>query len=737
MEKVSGTITRVVFNNPDNHYSVIALDTEFGSLVANGTMYAINEGESVTLEGDFQEHPKYGKQFKFTSFFVEQPTDLYAVQRLLESRLIDGVGEVKAVEIIKMFGDETIDVIEKRPHELTMVRGIGLSTAMRIHESYMQTESERATVMVLTKYGITTALAIKLHNKYSSNAISIVEMNPYQLISDVEGIGFSRADEIAAKVGVDPVSPMRVWAALTHAAKAYSQAGHCYCIDTFLVNNAVALTRNEISRKAIEEQLALMIESGEFTAENGWDGRRVYLPYYYYCEQLAANKISQLAKRKSDLVLDIHEMINMYEKADNITLEAKQREAIAISVSHKVSIITGGPGTGKTTIIKGIIFVLKLLGATFILGAPTGRAAKKIHQSTGNDAKTIHRMLEYEYSAIDGGDEGLSFKRCASNPLEQSTVIIDEASMLDASIFAHLMSAIDTKITSLVIVGDKDQLPSIGAGNVLGDLISSGCLPVVYLDRVYRQSEESMIIENAHRINNGEMPSIKRDGDFVFVEAKAAADISKAMGTFLSAKDTALYETIDWDATQVISPIKRGEAGTAALNQKIQLILNPPSDGKNEMELFSTVFREGDKIMQTKNNYSIEWEDTTTKIKGSGIFNGEIGTIEYIDNENALCVVLFDERRVEISRADMNTITHAYAITVHKSQGSEFETVVLALMPTIPSFMTRNLLYTAVTRAKERVVIIGDPYTLKGMVSNNSSMKRMSALNEKISALGD
>ena len=739
MERISGTINRIIYQNPGNHYTVLDIDVDGGIISATGVIVSAGVGERITAVGEWYDHPNYGEQFKIQELIIEAPTDLQSVKSYLCSGMISGIGEKKAEDLLRHFGADVLRVIEEEPLRLTQVRGFGQKTALSIHESYMEQFEERNVVMAMTKYGITTNTALRLYKQYGGNAVAVLEKNPYQLIEDVYGIGFQKADAIASQIGIEGDSPLRIGAAVRYYLTLYVQKGYTYVPEKLLIQGvAQGLS---LSPEAVEEVLASLENSGRVVLEEnyGEGERRCYLPFLYDCERNCAQRLSQLAGAPPQArETDVLSLLEKYEGYTGVALDEIQKKAVLAAVTNRIMLLTGGPGTGKTTTIKAIIHVLSLMGRKFTLAAPTGRASKRMSEACGSEAKTIHRLLEYGYSAFSSDsvydENGMSFGRNEDNPIEEDAIIIDEMSMVDVALMSHLLSAVDCENSSLILVGDADQLPSVGPGCVLHDLIESGVVEVVQLKRIFRQADESLIVANAHRINEGLMPQLAQDReDFLFFHRVTQQKISALILQIVSGNHYGALDLMKSDRLQVISPFKKGEAGVINLNLKLQALVNPPDKHKSETPIPCYTLREGDKVMQTKNDYAAKWQNVTTFAAGEGVFNGDMGVVQVIDRDRKSVRVLFEgERVVSYSFSELDCLTLAYAITIHKSQGSEFDTVMIPVVGGNPEFLSRNLIYTALTRAKKQAILIGEPRVLQMMIHNNHTQKRLSGLKERL-----
>ena len=713
METIEAFADETVFRNDENGYTVLVIKAGRSRVSAVGIMPPISIGEKLRITGEWTEHPVYGRQIKVQSLEIEKPTTLSGIEKYLSSGMIRGVGPATAKLLIRAFGEKTLDVLYSEPDKLLDVPGIGEKRARMIQESYAEQAQQREAMVFLQSYGVTPALAVKIYKRYGENVRQIITRNPYRLVEDVDGIGFKTADRIAATLGIEPDSEYRLNAGVKFAlADATAVAGHCYLPRPELALSARRMLGNDPD--LIDRTIDSLILSHEISAQilpgdDGEDVVALYQPSTYRAESEVARRLREMIDAMPDtMATDLSAQIDELERVEGIAFHAQQRQAIETAVTSGMTVITGGPGTGKTTIIKCIIKLLSVHG-DIALAAPTGRAAKRMSEACGMEAKTLHRLLEY------GGEEG-DFARTQDNPLEFDTLIIDEMSMVDIFLMRSLLRAL-VPGTRLIMVGDADQLPSVGAGNVLRDILDSEVIPSVRLTEIFRQDEKSMIVYNAHRINRGESPRLNAKGsDFFFERASS-------LPGFLGLDPV--------KQMQVLSPTKKGECGVWMLNQLLQAEFNPPTPGKHERVRGDTTFREGDKVMQTRNNYQLKWqkEGVFGAEEGQGVFNGDIGFIVSIDpQEHVMQVQFYDERLAEYEGADVDDLELAYCISVHKSQGSEFPVVVMPAVGGPPMLLTRNLFYTAVTRARRMVMIVGRESAIDQMIANVNTRRRYSAL---------
>ena len=728
MEIIEAFADETVFRNEENGYTVLVVKAGKSRVSAVGIMPPIAVGEKLRITGDWTEHPVYGRQIKVQSIEIEKPTTLSGIEKYLSSGMIRGIGPATAKLLIRAFGEETLDVLYSQPEKLLDVPGIGQKRAQMIQESYAEQAQQREAMVFLQSYGVTPALAVKIYKRYGENVRQVITRNPYRLVEDVEGIGFKTADRIAASLGIEQSSEYRLSAGVKYTlSEATAGAGHCYLPRPELALAARRLLGSDAD--SIDHTIDSLILSHDISAQilpcdSGEEVVALYLPSTYRAESEVARRLREMIDAMPDsMASDLTAQIDELERIEGLAFHTQQRQAIETAVTHGMTVITGGPGTGKTTIIKCIIKLLSVHGDV-ALAAPTGRAAKRMSEACGIEAKTLHRLLEY------GGEEG-DFARSEDNPLEIDTLIIDEMSMVDIFLMRSLLRAL-VPGTRLIMVGDADQLPSVGAGNVLRDILDSGVIPSVRLTEIFRQDEKSMIVYNAHRINRGESPRLNAKGsDFFFERAVSPSDAAKRIVTLCSARLPGFLGLDPVRQMQVLSPTKKGECGVWMLNQLLQAEFNPPASGKHERVRGDTTFREGDKVMQTRNNYQLKWKkDGAIGIEdGQGVFNGDIGFVTFIDPQEHVMEVQFDdERTATYEGGDVDDLELAYCISVHKSQGSEFPVVIMPAVGGPPMLLTRNLFYTAVTRARRMVMIVGRENAIEQMIANVNTRRRYSAL---------
>lgn len=749
--QIKGYVEKIIYTNSDNGHTILDVsltsdeikrlqgecpdyaDDIDEEMVCVGILHLINAGEYVVFNGDFTVHQTYGLQFKVTSYEESRPEDMDSIERYLGSGAIKGVGPALAARIVRHFKMDTFRVIEENPEELSQVKGISNRMAMEIADQVAEKKGMRNAMLFLGKLGIGMNLAVKIYKEYGEKVYEIIENNPYKLADDMEGVGFKIADEIARNSGMELDSPFRIKSGILYALSAAVSAGHTYYPMDALIEEAGKLLGVFIAKP--EEILTdLMIDRKVMVRDV--DGiKAVYLYSVYHTELAIAHRLFALKFEDMPDEKAFDKDLHSIEKEENITLESMQREAVRASAGSGIVVITGGPGTGKTTTINTIIRYFERKGMDIMLAAPTGRAAKRMTEATGHEAQTIHRMLELS-GILSDEISNASFERNETNPLETDVVIIDEMSMVDIFLMNSLLKAIADG-TRLILVGDANQLPSVGPGNVLKDIIASGCFNTVRLAKIFRQEEAGDIVVNAHKINEGELFEIGPSSrDFPFIRRADANAIINALVTLVKVKLPA-YTDCSPNDVQVLTPTRKGSLGVERLNTVLQQFLNPPSNSKVEKEIGSIIFREGDKVMQIKNNYKIPWEirgrNGIPIETGMGVFNGDMGIVDNINLYLSEMTVRFDEERyVTYTFKETDELEHAYAVTVHKSQGSEYPAVVLPLLDGPRMLMNRNILYTAVTRARKCICIVGSEQTFYNMISNENEQKRFSSLDIRI-----
>ena len=721
-ETINGYVDHIIYRNTDNGYTVLVLICDEEELTCVGTFSDIAEGENIEARGVFTDHPTYGRQFKVQSFEEKAPQDVVAIERYLGSGAIKGVGIALAARIVRR--------IEEEPERLAEIKGISERKAMEIADQVNAKRDLRQAMIFLQQYGISTTLAVKIYNQYGQEVYGILQENPYRMADDIEGVGFRTADEIASRVGIRTDSDFRIRSGIQYALLQASGEGHTYLPMEELTGRASQLLglepeyiENHYMNLAMDRKIIMRQVDGV---------TQMYSSAFFYMEANTATMLKQLDVSYDVPDIEIEMRLRQIEKQTKMDLDEHQVEAVKEAVRNGLLIITGGPGTGKTTTINTIIRYFEMEGMDIFLAAPTGRAAKRMSETTGFEARTIHRMLE-----LNGGMEGnAGFERNEQNPLETDVIIIDEMSMVDISLMYALLKAVVAG-TRLILVGDVNQLPSVGAGSVLKDIIDSGMFHTVKLTKIFRQASTSDIIVNAHKINRGEPVSLdNKSMDFFFLKRYDADKIINVTLQLIKQKLPKFVGASEYDI-QVLTPMRKGLLGVERLNTVLQMYLNPPDASKREKEYGSTIFREGDKVMQVKNNYQLEWEIRSKYglmiDKGTGIFNGDMGIIEEINDFAETMTISFDEgRMVEYPYKLLEELELAYAITIHKSQGSEYPAVVIPLLTGPRMLMNRNLLYTAVTRAKKCVTIVGNDETFQMMIENNAEQRRYSGLKDRL-----
>ncbi len=724
--EIKGSVEGIIYANEENGYTICDLGTEDGELItAVGILPYISEGDTLAVYGKWVHNPKYGRQFSVERFEKNLPADKASMLRYLASRAIKGIGPKTAQRIIDKFGEDAFDVIENHPDWLAEIPGISRKKADEISEDFREKAGMRSAMLFFRDF-FGAATTVKIFNKWGSRSVDIAQKNPYRLCDEIEGIGFERADSMAQRLGLDANSPER------------TDSGVIYLLSRCERNNGHTCLPREKLAEASAQMLGVSVEEAEGSISrllkcdrlkySLFDGvKYIYRAQTYEEENFIAERLVYLDHVCSVInIRDVGRLIAKIETENGMTYATLQRQAIADALVSGVTVLTGGPGTGKTTVVRALISIFEDMGFDVALAAPTGRAAKRMSESTSREAKTIHRLLEMGY----GGDDGTAqFMRDRDNLLEDDVIIVDEASMIDNSLMCALLEAIKPG-ARLIIIGDADQLPSVGSGNVLRDIIDSGRFSTVRLTEIFRQAQKSLIVTNAHRINSGEMPDLSvKNGDFFFLPRSTDREIAQTIADLYANRLPRAYGAECAQGIQVISPSRRGEAGSESLNILLQSALNPPKNGKREHKYREITYREGDRVMQIRNNYELEW--SRGRHSGMGIFNGDIGVIESI-GKNTMRII-FDEREVEYDFGLLEDIEPAYAITVHKSQGSEYPTVIIPAYSAPPMLLTRNLLYTAVTRAQTRVIVVGKEEIVSTMVKNNRQTLRYTGLCRRLS----
>lgn len=737
-ETVRGYVDHIIYQNRGNGYTVLCLETDGEELICVGTFQAVEAGESLELTGTYVEHPVYGRQLKVKTSHMVAPDDTVSMERYLGSGAIKGVGEALAARIVKKFGKETFRIMEEEPERLAEVRGISERIAREIAVQVIEKKDMREAFVFLQQYGISNSLAVKIYNRYGMELYGVMKENPYRLAEDIEGVGFRIADGIAAKIGIHTDSDYRIRSGILYTLLRGTTEGHTYLPVEVLSENASLLL--QVDQTAILPQIMNLAMDKKLVIKQKDREKRVYALSYYYAELSCARMLHDLNVTIQEELLPAEEekvraLFRELEKEQEICLDEIQKEAVLQSVKSGLMILSGGPGTGKTTTINTIIRFFEMEGRDILLAAPTGRAAKRMTEATGYEARTIHRLLEIN-GAVEEDTAGARFERNEENPLEADVVIIDEMSMVDIHLFRALLAAVSVG-TRLIMVGDVDQLPSVGPGQVLHDLMESRAFPVVILKEIFRQAGESDIVVNAHKINRGEEIILNnKSKDFFFLERKDAGVIYKHMIQLIREMLPKYVEAKPYEI-QVLTPMRKGNLGVEVLNGILQKYLNPPSEKKKEYASGEKLFREGDKVMQVKNNYQITWEILSKYgipiDKGTGVFNGDMGMIVEINDTAQLVTVEFDEqKRIEYPYGQLDELELAYAVTIHKSQGSEYPAVILPLLSGPKMLFNRNLLYTAVTRARKCVTILGSAETVAEMIHNEKQHRRYTSLCDRI-----
>ena len=722
MEEIEGYVEHIIFRNADNGYTVFVFICGEEEITCVGTLPSVGEGESLLLQGQYTSHPTYGDQFQVRSFQVKAPEDAQSMERYLASGAIKGIGVALAARIVRRFKGDTFRIMEEEPERLAEVKGISERMAMDISTQMMEKRDLRDAMIFLEQYGIHTNLAVRIYQQYGPMIYSVIRENPYRMADEVPGIGFRIADEIASRVGIRTDSDFRIRSGILYVLSQGAGAGHTYLPRETAVRMTVQLLG--VPQEAVETQLMNLAMDRKIVIK----GEQVYAKSFYHMEEVTAGMLREL-----DVVYDVPDIeleaaLRRIEKEEHMVLDERQAEAVKGAVTHGLFILTGGPGTGKTTSLRAILEVYDSLGITTLLTAPTGRAAKRVGEVTGRDAATMHRLLGAGFSA-DG--ERVVFAKGESDKLDCGAVVLDECSMVDIILMDALLQAMPDS-ARLILVGDADQLPSVGPGRVFADILRSGAVPAVRLTEIFRQAETSRIVSYAHEINAGEHPRLNENkGDFYFLRRPNPIQCAETVAELCSVRLPGKMGIPSGDI-QVLSPTRRGEAGTVELNKRLQAALNPPMKGKNEKIFGDVTFREGDRVMQIRNNYDMIWRkepDALGKVEtGAGIYNGDIGYILAIDVENEALTVDFDGRIAVMGFDALVELEHAWAITVHKSQGSEYRAVVLAVADAAPRLMTRGILYTAVTRARELLIATGDEQAAHRMIDNHVQSRRYSGL---------
>ena len=723
---LSGSVETVIYFNEDNGYAICDFVTDDDDLITIvGTLPYVAEGDTLTVFGRWVHNPKYGRQFKVEQFEKKLPADATAILRYLSSRAIKGIGPKTAKKIVDEFGEDTFDVIENHPEWLARVQGLSLKKAVEISEEFKAQSGVRS-AMIFFREWFGPAITMRIYKKWGSAAVDVARANPYKLCEEILGVGFEKADKMAGELGIAHDSIERLKSGVHYVIKYNEiQNGHT-CLPREKLTESCAKLLG-VSAESADEAVSALLKEGSVKYVRVEDVQYVYSKRSYEDEKYIASKLTFADKLCPKIAFDdIEKFVLKEEAAHGLRYASLQKKAIGLALENGVMILTGGPGTGKTTVVRALLDIFSSMGMKIALAAPTGRAAKRLSESTQNEAKTIHRLLEMTY----GGDDEAIFGRDENNFLDENVIIIDEASMIDNSLMASLLRAVKPG-ARIIIIGDSDQLPSVGAGNVLADLISSGAFATVKLTEIFRQAEKSLIVRNAHAINEGRLPDLTvKDNDFFYLYRQSDRDIAYTVVDLWKTRLPRTYGKDTVNNIQVICPSRKGEAGTENLNVILQEHLNPKTQSKKEYKFRDRVYREGDRVMQIRNNYDLFWEKSDGN--GHGIFNGDIGVIDKIDYAEQCMEIVFDERRTVYDFSMLDELEHAYAVTVHKSQGSEYPIVIIPMCSAAPMLLTRNLLYTAVTRAQNMVILVGREDVVGEMVNNNRQSLRYTGLARRL-----
>ena len=730
LTQLKGTVEHIIYANEDNGYTVMDFGLDDDVITACGILPYVTDGDSLILWGSWVHNPKYGRQFKVEQYERNMPADSAAILRYLASRTIKGIGPRLAERIVSHFGDETLDVMENHPEWLADVPGISRKKAAEISADFKAKAGIRSAMLFFREY-FGAAMTVKIYKQLGSGAVDVAKKNPYRLCDEVEGIGFERADQMAMSLGLDPQSEERAMSGIRYILTSNAaRNGHVCLPKEKLIEAAVSLLQAE--REQVENAMTTLLDTGALVIHRFGGQDLVYDRSSDRQEKYIADKLILLDKLCPAVDAgDVNAFIAREEREQGVSYARGQKQAIVDALSGGVMLLTGGPGTGKTTVVRALLHIFRSMDMTVALCAPTGRAAKRLSESTSTEAKTIHRLLEMEFE--EGSGHG-RFRRNEQDLLEESVIIVDEASMVDNTLMCSLCKAIKPG-ARLILIGDADQLPSVGAGRVLNDLIDSGRFATVRLTEIFRQAGESLIITNAHAINEGTYPDLTvKNNDFFFLPRRSDREIADTVVELCATRLPRAYGKATEGGIQIITPSRKGEAGTENLNRRLQSELNPPAKGKKELTYRDTVFRVGDRVMQTKNNYDITWESGSSvdRTEGSGVFNGDIGTVVFIDPAEGEMVVSFDDKEATYTGDMLDELEHAWAVTVHKSQGSEYPFVIIPMYNAPPLLLIRNLLYTAVTRAQRMVILVGREDVIRTMVDNNRQTLRYTGLSLRL-----
>ncbi len=728
LQRLEGSVERVIYTNEENGYTIcdIAVSEDGEIITAVGIMPIIGAGDHMCLYGEWTHNPKYGRQFSVSQYERMMPADTASMLRYLASRAIKGIGPKIAQRIIDEFGEESFDIIENHPEWLaTSIRGISMKAALAASESFKEQAGIRSAMMFFREwFGVATT--VKIYKKWGSAAVDIAKKNPYRLCNEIDGVGFEKADLMAQKLGIGGDHLERVMSGVCYILSQNAMQNGHVCLPREKLRDSSAMLLGVEADRA-DEAIAMLLKNGSLRYVLSEGRQMIYTAEAYECEKYIAEKLIELDRLCASIdIRDIDAFIEREEAKSGIEYAFLQKKAISDALRYGVTVLTGGPGTGKTTVVRALIHIFDSMGYGIALAAPTGRAAKRMSEATSVEAKTIHRLLEYSFE----GGERYVFMRNETDHLEEDVIIVDEASMIDNALMSALLKAIKPG-ARLIIIGDSDQLPSVGAGNVLRDIINSKRFSTVSLCEIFRQARESLIVTNAHSINRGEMPRLDiKNNDFFFLKRSTDREIALTVADLCQNRLPKTYGDMAKNGTQVIAPSRKGESGTENLNVLLQKTLNPQSKYKREHRFRDRVFREGDRVMQTRNNYDIEWSRESDGKDGNGIFNGDIGTVEEINTSESTMTVLFDDRRVVYEFSMLEDLEHAYAVTVHKSQGSEYPIIIIPMCSAASMLLSRNLLYTAVTRAEKMVILVGRSEIVEEMVANNRQTMRYTGLEE-------
>ena len=729
---IEGTVDAVIYQNQENGYTVLRLDAGEGrGLTVVGCLPGVAPGESISVQGTWMHHASYGEQFKAEAVERRMPAGTKAIFDYLASGAVRGIGAATARRMVEEFGEEALTVLEEHPERLTQIKGITRKRALAMGEHFRQQMGMRRLLEFLGEHEVPLQLAMPLYRKYGDRALEIIRGNPYLLVDGELGVEFSTADKLALSMGMEGDDPQRIEAGLLFELAHNLDNGHAFLPRRKLLPATAQLIELEGETEALEDALEALLERGEVIQETVANEEAVYLHDLYEAEQYVAFRLSEMARGEQVPPAGLDGLIDRIQAEQGIVYAPQQRQAVELAAASQVMLLTGGPGTGKTTSLRGVLALFEQLGLETALAAPTGRAAKRLGELCGMEAATIHRLLETQYDPRSGR---LVFARDEDDPLRADAVIVDETSMVDILLMRGLLSALRPECR-LILVGDPDQLPSVGPGNLFSDLIRSGVVPMVRLTEIFRQAAESAIVRNAHGVNRGELPDLRDNKhDFFFLRRK---DPARAAETIVELVQTRLPNNmgIPPEQIQVLSPTRKRTAGTASLNRAIQEAVNPPGPDRPERRFGEYIFRRGDRVMQVRNNYDVVWKDGLTS--GMGVFNGDIGQVVEVDNRAELLTVDFDGRRVEYTPDMLGELEPAYAITVHKAQGSEYRAVILAVCEGAPMLLTRGVLYTAITRARELLILVGDEDVVAHMTANDRQQRRYSGLRWRLAQLAN